>query len=419
MKGRSRLLFLSGVLAALAWIGAGGELSADPGNVQLDWPQWRGPHRDGISGATGLLKTWPEEGPKVLWRFPAGEGYSGISIDRGRLYTLFGKDDDEFAVCLDASAGDELWRFRTDSKFIESRGNGPRSTPTVDGDWVYVLSTNGKLYAVRAESGEKIWSRDLRKLFGSPIPDWGFSGSPLIENDLLLLAVGGEGEGRSIAAFDKESGDVAWTTYTDGLSYSSPIAVTFNGVRQIVFLTANNLLAVSPADGSVYWTFPWTDTINITTPIFIPDDKIFISAAYDKGAALLKMKASSGGVEVEEIWMSRVMKNWFNSSVLQGEYLYGFDNATLKCIEAVSGEEEWKMRGFGRWSLVLVDGHLILLGENGELALVEATPEAYREKARVQMLQGKCWTPPTLAGGRLYIRNEEELVCLDVSGPGI
>ncbi len=378
-----------------------------------DWPHWRGPTRDGVSPDAGVLDAWPQEGPTVLWRTPLGEGFSSITVSQGQLFTMFAAGDDEFVVSLRASDGGEVWRLRADASFTESRGNGPRSTPTVDGDRVYAVSANGRLYALDKKDGRQIWTIDLKERFGSKIPSWGYAASPLIEGNLLLLPVGGT-EGNAIAALDKQSGETIWTAYSDGLSYSSPIPVTFNDVRQILFLTEKNLISVAPADGQIYWTYPWKDTINITTPILIPDDRIYISAAYDKGAAMLAMQMAQDSVGIEELWQSRGMKNWINSSILYENHLYGFDSSIFKCIDVDSGEEKWKTRGFERGSLVLAGNHLIVLGEGGELALVEATPLEYREKELVQILEGKCWTSPTLVDGRLYLRNEEELLCLDL-----
>ena len=391
---------------------------AQQGNSEGDWAQWRGPNRDGVSIETGLLTTWPEAGPEVLWRSPIGGGYAGVVIAAGRLYTMAGQGPNEFVLCLDAATGEEVWRFRSDSNFIKSHGNGPRSTPTVDGSRLYVQSTKGKLYALDAKTGNKIWVQDLRRKFGSEIPRWGFAASALIEGDLLLLPVGGTGD-QFMAAFDKHSGEVMWTSHADPLAYSSPIAITALGRRQIVFVTEHNLVSVSPSDGSVYWTHPWSGAINIATPIFVPDDRIFVSSAYGKGASMVRLKEADSGLAVEEVWMSTIMKNWINSSVLHEGYLYGFDSSIFKCIKADTGEEQWKQRGFERGSLILVDGHLIALGESGNLAVVEATPEEYREKASFQVFDSKCWTQPTFLGGRLYVRDEEELVCLNVSAAGI
>lgn len=382
-----------------------------------DWPQWRGPNRDGVSQETGLLMDWPGSGPSVIWRGPFGEGFSSISIAQGRAYTMLADEHDEFAICLEAATGTEVWRVRLDAKFTVSEGNGPRSTPTIDGRRVYVLSARGRLYALRTESGEKIWQLNLRKLFGSGVPSWGYTASPLIEGETLIIQGGGGSGDNCIAALDKNSGDVIWTSYADAADYSSPIAVTARGLRQVISLTEHTLVSLSPIDGTVYWTYPFKGSINIATPLMVSEDRIFISAAYNKGAALVEMKGQKGSLEVEEIWFSRAMKNWFNPSVVSDGYLYGFDNAILKCIAADKGETQWRQRGFNRGSLILADGHLIVLGEDGRMALVEATPEGYREKARFQALEARCWTPPSLADGKLFVRSEEEIVCLDLTAP--
>ena len=417
MKIENRLCNLIRQFATVlfgTWYLVGAVLSAKADDHSTaEWAQWRGPNRDGISSETGFLKNWPKEGPKVLWHIPFGDGYSGISIAQGKVYTMYAEGNDEFVICLDASDGKEVWRFRSGAKFTEQRGDGPRSMPTVHGGSVFALGAEGKLYALDARDGIKLWAHNFVEEFDSKIPTWGFSSSPLIEGDLVLIEAGGK-DGKSIVAFNKKSGDVVWTTHTDAVGYSSPIAIDFGGVRQIIFLTSKTLLSVAPEDGQIYWKYPWPEGINIATPIFIPDDKVFISASYDKGAVLLKMTADEEGIGIEEVWKSRVMKNHFNSSVLQGDYLYGFDNAILTCIEANTGEEQWRQRGFRKGSLLLADGYLIILGEAGKLALAEANPSEYNEKARFQLFDDKCWTVPTLAGGRLYLRNQKEMVCLDL-----
>ena len=397
-----------------SWYLIGGVLIAEAEDGSKgEWSQWRGPNRDGISSETGFLKNWPQEGPKVLWQIPLGDGYSGIAIAQGRAYTMFAEGNNEFVICLDVSDGTEIWRFRSGAKFTEQRGDGPRSMPTIHGDSVFALGAEGKLYALDARDGTKLWAHNFVEEFDSSIPTWGFSSSPLVEGNLLIVEAGGKDE-KAIVAFDKKSGDVVWTTHTDEVGYSSPIPIDFAGVRQIIFLTSKTLLSLAPENGQIYWKYSWPEGINIATPIFIPDDKIFISASYDKGAVLLRMITDEDGIGVEEVWKNRVMKNHFNSSVLQDDYLYGFDNAILTCIEVNTGEEQWRQRGFGKGSLLLADGYLIILGEEGKLALVEVTPSEYKEKAHFQLFDDKCWTVPTLAGGRLYLRNQKEMACLDL-----
>ena len=399
-----------------------------------EWPQWRGPNRDGVSNEVGLLKEWSPNGPKILWKIPLGEGFSGISISQGRAYTMFSKGNDEFVVCLDATDGGEIWRFRSDKNYHEGQGgNGPRATPTIDGDFLFTISAHGKLYALNTANGQKIWSHDLQQKFGSKMPRWGFSTSPLVDGELLLVEVGGKGE-KSIIAFNKTSGDVIWSSHKDKLGYSSPIAITVKGVRQIICFTGTQLVSLSPTDGTIYWKYPWKTgyDVNAATPVFIPPDKVFISSGYDKGAAVVQMRVfvspdddraatdqireKQGVVRIEEIWKNRKMKNQFASSVLYEDHLYGFDNSILKCIEANTGEEQWKSRGFGKGTVILADGHLIILSDRGKLGLAEATSAGYIEKATAKVLGGLCWTVPTLADGKLYVRNEEEMICLDMTG---
>ncbi len=402
--------------------------------IATEWPQWRGPNRDGVSDEVGLLKEWSSDGPKMVWKVSLGEGFSGISVSQERVYTMFSKGNDEFIVCLDATNGAEIWRFRSDKNYHEGQGgNGPRATPTIDGDLLYTISAHGKLYALNAASGQEIWSHDLQQKFGSKMPRWGFSTSPLVEGELLLIEVGGKGE-RSIVAFNKNSGDVVWSSHKDKLGYSSPIAITVKGVRQIICFTGTKLVSISPTDGTIYWQYPWKTgyDVNAATPVFIPPDKVFISSGYDKGAAVLQMrvfvspdndraatdqiKENQGTIRIKEIWKNRKMKNQFATSVLHENYLYGFDNSILKCIEANTGEEQWKSRGFGKGTVILADGHLIILSDRGKLGLAEATPTGYIEKASTKVMGGLCWTVPTLADGKLYVRNETEMVCVDITG---
>jgi outer membrane protein assembly factor BamB len=417
-KNRSALA-VTGFLAAATLLWSCGQTVPDVSTSSLEWSQWRGPNRDGISTETGLLKSWPDGGPEVVWRVALGSGFSGIAISADRLYTMLADSTDEYVVCLDAASGEEIWRVRSDSTFVEGQGygNGPRSTPTVDGDLLFALSAHGKLHALNAGSGEKLWQRDFVGEFGSTVPQWGFSTSPLIEGNQLIVEVGGEGE-QSIVSFAKRTGEVQWTSHSDEAAYSSPIAISSAGHRQIIFLTSKNLISVSPRDGRVFWAYPWLvhHGIAVSTPIYVPDDRIFVASSYDYGNALLEISSVGDGLAVSERWKNRSMENHYSSSVLHGKHLYGFDDSILKCIEVETGAERWKTRGPGKGSLILADGHLLVLGGEGELVLAEATPQAYRVKASVQILEGACWTPPSLSGGKLYIRNLAEMICLDLKG---
>lgn len=401
---------LAGVALALA---AAGALTVSA----ADWPQYRGLERDGHSPEQGVARPWGG-GLKVLWRATLGEGYSGMAVVDGRLYTLFGRGRDELALALDAATGRQLWRTRIDDNRFDSQGSGPRSTPTVAAGRVFVLGASGQLTALDAATGRKLWGHDLVAEFGARVPKWGASASPLVEDDRLLVDVGGR-DGHSLMAFDAASGKVRWATGDDLAGYSSPLAVTVDGVRLALFFTGTAVVSVDPATGREHWRYPWRTSwdVNAAMPVFIPPNRIFISSGYGVGAAVLELSKKGSGMAYREVWRSRVMKNHFNSSVLVGDHLYGFDNAILTCVDARTGEERWQERGgFSKGSLLAADGHLFILGERGVLALAEASPQGYREKARAQVLEGKTWTMPTLADGRLYVRSEGELVALELPG---
>lgn len=422
MKKRSSFAYVLSVIALTSFgfyfnSGSPDSKSKPAASPNAEWPQWRGPNRDGISQETGLLKTWPASGPKVLWKASSGEGYSGISVVNGRAYTMLGQGNDELLVCYDAATGKEIWRFTIDSQFYNDQGNGPRSTPTVDGNLVFVQGAQSMLSAVRADNGQKVWSVDLKKNYGARIPTWGVSTSPLVEGDLLLVDVGGKSD-YSICAFNKATGKLVWNSQTDTPGYSAAIAVNANGQRQAIFFTGTAAVSVSPKDGKMFWRYPWQTSydVNAATPIFIPNDKVYISSGYGVGAAVLRIQGSNGALSVEPVWRNRVMKNHFSSSILHQGHIYGFDDAILACIDANTGEQKWQQRGFQKGSLIFADGHLIILGERGKLALVEATPAGYSEKAAAEVLRGKCWTMPTLSGGKLYVRNQSEMLCLDMVG---
>jgi outer membrane protein assembly factor BamB len=394
-------------------------VSLAAGSAAGDWPQFRGPHRDGVAPDAHLLRSWPASGPRRLWQVPIGEGYSHLTVAGGRIYTLYGGNGNEYLAAYDAANGRQLWVVRVDAELTNDQGNGPRSTPTFDAGTLYVQSAEGQLAAVNATNGKVAWSHDLKREFGAHIPTWGSASSPLVEGDLLLVAAGGA-EGRAAMAFDKHSGRVVWATLGDRPAYASPIAITAGGVRQAIFFTADSVAALAPADGKLLWRVPWqTDyDVNAATPLFVAPDLLFVSSGYDTGAALFRIGGDARHLAAQPVWKSRVLKNQFSSTVLAGDYLYGFDNGTFKCVNARTGEERWKHRGLGHGSLILADGMLLVLSESGRLALVDATPDDYRERAAFQALTGRCWTGPSLANGKLFLRNAETMEAFDVgAGP--
>ncbi|HET9225091.1 MAG TPA: PQQ-binding-like beta-propeller repeat protein [Thermoanaerobaculia bacterium] len=401
-----------GLLATVLLAPAAG---ADP-SKGADWPQFRGPQQNGVSAEKGLLRTWPESGPKVLWKKPIGSGFSTVTVAGGALYTMAVEGESEMAYRLKESDGEVVWRVPLGPVFPEMFGNGPRSTPAVDGDVVYMLSATGRLHALKLQDGARIWELDLVKEFGSPTPNRGFAQSPVIDGDLLVLEAGGK-DGKAIVGLDKKTGKLRWSALDGKPGYVTPLAVTVDGVRQYVFVrTIEGDIVSVTQDGKVHWKYSWKPGA-IASPLFLPPNRIFASASEDIGAVLLEIgKGEDGKTALKEVWSNRLMKNHFSSPVLIDGYIYGFDNASLKCIVAETGEQKWVQRGYGKGSLIAADNLLYVLSDQGQLILAEATPSGFQEKGKIKVMEGKTWTSPVLSHGRLYLRDEDEMIVLDAKG---
>lgn len=378
------------------------------------WYQFRGPLRDGKSPETGLSRSFGPTGPKELWRVPIGAGFSSISVVSNQLYTMDSDEETEFALALDAATGRTLWRVPVGPIFHDVNGDGPRSTPTVDSELVFVLGSRGRLAALRASTGETVWEMQITDAFEGELPTWAFATAPLVDGDRLVIEVGGSGP-RAIAALDKRTGAVLWTSQEANLAYSSPIPVEIGGTKQFLFLLQEKLVSLD-RDGLELWSVPFAPQLEIkpASPVFVAPDLILISASYDVGAKVVRLKTDGGSLSAEELWSGRQMRSHFNSAVSLDGRIYGFDTATLRCLEASTGESCWAKRGLGKGSLIYADRMFLVLSERGMLVLLEATPEAYRELASHQVLEGRCWTPPSLSEGRLYLRNHSELVAIDL-----
>ncbi len=410
-RGILTTLLLLGVLGA----GLTPARGADP-SVGTDWPRFRGPQQNGVSLEKGLLRSWPESGPKVLWKKPIGNGFSTVTAVGDALYTLAVEGESEMAYRLREANGEVVWRVPLGPIFPETFGNGPRSTPTVDGDVVYVLSATGRLHALKIKDGSRLWELDLVKELGSTTPNRGFASSPLVDGDLLILQAGGK-EGKAVVGLDKKTGKLRWSALDGRPGYVTPLAVTIDGVRQYVFVRTieGDIFSLLP-DGTVHWRYPWKGGA-IASPLFVPPNRIFASASEDVGSVLLEIGKSEGKATVKEIWNNRVMKNHFSSSVLYEGHIYGFDNASLKCIVVGTGEQKWVQRGYGKGSLIVADGLLYVLSDQGQLILAEATPAGFQEKGKIKVLEGKTWVAPVLSHGRIYLRDEDEMIVLDVRTP--
>ena len=377
------------------------------------WPQWRGPNRDGISKETGLLKEWPADGPSLVWKATgAGRGYSSFSIAGGKMYTMGLRGDREFVVAFDVATGKEAWATPHGSAFRNDRGDGPRGTPTVDGDRVYALGGSGDLSALDARTGKIIWSKNVLKEFGGSNITWGISESPLVLGNKVLVNPGGPDA--SIVALNKANGSVIWKSQSDRAGYSSAIPVEINGGTQVVFFTAARAVGLDLKDGRLLWEYarPSNRTANVATPI-VRANRVFISSDYGTGGGVVEIKPDN---KAEEIWFTKDMRNHHSSSVLIGDYLFGFSGSILTAMKFDTGEIAWRDRSVGKGSLVYADGHLYCFSENGVMGLVEATPAGYKEKGRFRITQESLptWTHPVVAGGRLYLRDQDTIYAYDV-----
>jgi outer membrane protein assembly factor BamB len=386
--------------------------------VQGDWPAFRGADADGIAQGEKIWAQWPQGGPPVQWQAELGSGYSALVVADGRLFTLYGEGGGEFLAAFDAASGKPLWKVKIDAIYRNRFGDGPRSAPLVDGGLVYGVGAQGALVAAQAASGEVVWQGNVVADHGARIPEWGIAATPTLggpDGGLLLLDIGAPDA--AILALDKKTGKKVWGAGQGRAGYSSPVSFTLDGQKQTVFFTADKVLAIDPDEGDVLWEFPWKTSydINAATPIVVPPNRVFVSSGYDTGAGLLEVTRTDSGWKAEAVWTSRGLKNQFSSSVLLDGTLYGFDNKVLKAVDLATGEERWRQRTEGHGSLIAADGHLIILGEKGRLALAEVNPKEYVEQSAVQILNGKCWTSPTLVDGNLFLRNEGTLLSARVA----
>ena len=384
-----------------------------------DWPQWRGPTRSGVSPETGLLSQWPESGPPVAWTASnVGGGYGSVSVSGERVFVQGMRNRESRVSVLNRADGRQIW-----STTLGPAGNGggqgpgPRGTPTVDSDRVYVLTENGDLACLSVDDGTFVWRRNILRDFGGRNIPWQISESPLVDRNLVIVTPGGPGTG--MVALDKMTGSTIWTSkeLSDAAGYASPIVADVQGVRTIMTLTSRAGVGVRASDGKLMWRVRSVanSTANITTPIY-SDDRVFYSSNYGTGGALLSLRVQGGEVRAQQVYFTRNMQNHHGGIVLVNGYLYGFNNSILTVLEFATGKLMWRHRSVGKGSLSYADGHLYVLSQNNVVGLVEATPVEYREKGRFRIRdQGwPSWAHPVIAGGRLYIRNQDTLTAYDI-----
>ena len=377
-----------------------------------DWPQWRGPNRDGISAETGLLPLWPQKGPAVVWKASGlGVGYSSLAIVSGRIYTQGQRGRQQFVSAFDVKTGKKIWETVTSRDYRDDRGDGPRGTPTVDGDRLYAMTGDGVLVCLELASGKIVWSQDLKQKYGGSIPGWGFSESPLIDGDRLIVMPGGRNA--SLVSLNKHDGSLQWKTGSDHAGYSSAIVVTVGGVRQVLALSGVAAIGVQEDNGELLWHYTRVSnrTANVATPIF-HDGSVFLSSNYGTGCALLRL----GPKTMSEVYFSSDMKNHYSTSVLVDGYLYGFNDSILTALEFATGRVAWKSRSVGKGSVAYADKRLYLLSEDGVVGLAEPGSTAYREISRFEIPHGNLptWSPPVISDAKLYLRDQDNLTCFDI-----
>jgi outer membrane protein assembly factor BamB len=388
------------------------------------WNQWRGPNRDGISPDTGLLKEWPSAGPKLAWKATGlGSGFSSVSIEGDRIYTMGDLEGSSSLIALGAADGKIAWTAKVGRSGGDDRQRpGTRATPSTDGKIVVALGQYGEIVAVQAESGKEVWRKSMSDFGGHQMSRWNYSESPLLDGELVVLTPGGS-KG-TVVALKKESGEKVWqsTELTDAAGYTSLVPAEIGGIHQYLVLTGESVAGIGAKDGKVVWRADRKGkTAVIPTPIY-KDGILFVTSGYGIGCNAFKISADGGKISAQEIYSGKQLENHHGGVILVGDYVYGTDNRSLKCVELKTGKVAWEDKCVGKGSVAYADGHLVVRGEksgSGEVALVEASPAGYKEAGRFQPpdQSGKSnWAHPVVFGGRLYLRDEDTLLCYDVKG---
>ncbi len=381
-----------------------------------DYAQFLGPTRTATVHGTRLARDWAARPPKEVWRRGIGEGWSAFAVAGDALVTQEQRDGREAVARYSLATGELVWAHPYDAHYESViSGNGPRATPTVAGDRVYALGTTGRLHCLDLGSGRVVWQRDIVAEDGAKANDWGFAGSPLALGDLLVVAAGNPA-GKSLIAYRRDTGEVAWAAGDDPISYSSPTLATVAGGRQILILNQQSLAAHDPADGRVLWHQQWPGREpKVSQPLVIGEDRVLLSAGYGLGALLLRVERDAAGTfAAHEIWRNIRLKAKFSSSVLHEGFVYGLDDGILVCLDPATGERCWKRGRYGHGQLLLVEDLLLVTTEKGEVVLIEPHPDELRELGRFRALPGKSWNCPAISGPYLLLRNHREAACYEL-----
>ncbi len=395
---------------------AGAEGGAELGDAE--WPGFRGPNRDGVQPGIVLEEDWSARPPKELWRVRVGPGWSSFAVAGNRLFTQEQRGEDEVVVCYDAESGQEIWAYKDQTRFWEAMGGaGPRATPTIADGKLFALGATGLLNRLDPISGEQIWQQDIGEIADRKPPTWGYSSSPLVTGETVIVYAGGEDQ-KGLLAFDTESGELRWSAPAKSADdYSSPQLSVIDGQACVLMVTREGLIIVHPDDGGVLGRYEWEHQgYRVTQPLVVGESSVLVSTGLRIGTRRIQLKRDSRSFQGEESWTSRGLSPDFNDSVAHNGYLYGFDNNIFACVDLETGKRQWKRGRYGNGqALLLPDGNqLLVLAEKGDLILLRANPEKLDERGRHAVLSGRTWNHPVLVGERLYVRNSEEAACFEV-----
>jgi len=413
---RFAVLLLLGALAPLA--------ASAPAPSGAEWPQFGGPTRDFQVDAAGLAP-WGSEGPRRIWERDLGDGYSSIAAAGGVLYTLYtpATGAEERVIALDAASGKTLWErgnpvtFRSDMNM--EYGPGPHSTPLLVAGRLFTTGVVGRLQALDPKTGKVFWSHELWDEMGGKVMDRGYSCSPLAWRDTLVVAVGGDAPG--LVAFNQKDGSVRWKSPGFDVSPSSPVLIDVDGQEQIIFFAVGEVIGFEAATGRLLWRHPHETTygLNIVLPIATGEGRLIVSSAYSGGTRALRLARDGDTTTVEELWFNNRMRVHHGNFIRIGDHIYGssgdFGPTPLSALDLRTGEVEWRDRSFAKAKLVHADGRLILLDEDGNLGMVTVSPKGLEVQARAEIFSGRSWTAPTLVGTRLYLRDRQQLMALDLA----
>ena len=409
MTSRLIATFLAASVTAL--------VGAQP-NTAGEWPQWRGPERSGISKETGLAKSWPASGPPLVWTATGlGSGYGSVAIKDGHIFVQSMRNRTSMVHKLTLADGKYVWSKTIGTATSNDRGPGPRSTPTIDGDRLYVLTETGDLACLKMADATVVWQRNILRDFSGRNIQWLLSESPLVDGDFVVVTPGGRNAG--MVKLDKMTGKTVWaaTELSDEAGYSSVVMADIQGVKAYTTITGSAAVGVRASDGKVLWRYeaPANDTANITTPL-VSANQVFYTSAYGTGGGLLNLRANNGGVSINEVYFTREMQNHHGGVVLVDGVLYGFNNAILAALDFASGRPLWRDRSVGKGALTYADGRLYILSEGHVMGLADVSRQGYKETGRFQIPdQGlPSWAHPVVAGGRLYIRSQNMLWAYDI-----